>query len=122
MLEEASARCTTLGHDMGDFVLRDPRDSKWYVSECSRCCAKVHCAPAQRRVFGEAVSYSCDEVQERVTPSDEEHAAGRAIIRRVDVRRYERRQRLNSVLAVLGWTVVIVIVACTACVIAVLWI
>jgi hypothetical protein len=60
-------------------------------------------------------------VQEHVTPSDEEHAAGRAILRRVDLQRYERRQRLNSVLAVLGWAVVIVIVACTAWVIAVLW-
>ena len=120
MLVEARARCTTLGHDMGDFV-GDPRDG-WYVSECSRCYAKVHCAPAQRRIFGEALSCSCDEVQERVTPSDEEYAAGQAIIRRVDLRRYERRQHLNSVLAVLGWTVVIVILACTAWVIAVLWI
>jgi hypothetical protein len=120
MLVEARTRCTTLGHDIEDFV-RDPRDG-WYVSECSRCYARVHCAPAQRRIFGEALSYSCDQAQERVTPSDEEYAARRAIIRRVDLRRYERRQRLNAVLAVLGWTVVIVILACTAWVIAVLWI
>ncbi len=119
MLVEARARCTTLGHDMGDFV-RDPRDG-WYVSECSRCYAKVHCAPAQRRVFGEALIYSCDQAQERVTPSDEEYAAGRAIIRRVDLRRYERRQRLNSVLAVLGWTAIVLAVVVTVLAIVVLW-